>query len=135
VTGFPKAVRDIILTRAQNHCEVCGVNAPNQLHHRRARGMGSTIRPETNRAANGLAACADCHRQIESRREFALDRGWLVRQNQTPADVPVVHHGSWALLSDDGAVFRPPVGRGRCVRCGCHEVQGHRSGCQERGVE
>lgn len=132
MTGFAKSVRAIIIARAQNHCEVCGINAPAQIHHRRARGMGSTTRPETNQAANGLAACTDCHRQIESRREFALDRGWLVRQNQVPADVPLVHHGSWALLDDEGSVFRPVVGRDRCVRCGFHvPTQGHRSGCQE----
>ena len=132
MTGFAKPVRDLIMARSENHCEICGVAVPEQIHHRRARGMGSTRRPETNQPANGLAACSRCHEFVESRREFALDRGWLVRQNQSPADVPLVYQGNWAVLTDDGAVFRPPIGRDRCERCGFHiPTQGHRSGCQE----
>lgn len=132
MTGFSKDVRDIVIERSQGTCECCGMDRAEQLHHRRARGMGSTRRPESNWPANALAMCAACHSMVESRREFAFDRGWLVRQGFMPADVPVVYQGSWAVLSDDGSVFRPPSGYGRCVRCGCHvEKQGHRHGCQE----
>ena len=59
--------------------------------------------------------------------------GWLVRQNHSPADTPLVYQGDWALLSDEGFVFRPPTGRDRCERCGFHTpTQGHRYGCQEK---
>ena len=74
------------------------------LHHRRARGMGSSKRPETNMAGNALAVCRDCHRLIESQREMALANGWLVRQNQTPADIPVLYRHRWSLLDNDGDV-------------------------------
>jgi hypothetical protein len=68
---------------------------------------------------------------VESNRIHALDRGWLVPQNLAPDGVPVVFQGDWALLTNEGGVFRPPVGGGRCVRCGFHiEIQGHRYGCQ-----
>lgn len=130
MTGFPKSVRDIITARANDFCEICGVNKPEQIHHRRPRGAGGSKAADTNQAGNGLAICTDCHAMVESRREFALDRGWLVRQGQSPADVPVVYQGSWAVLGDDGFVFRPPSGRGRCERCGFHTpTQQHRSGC------
>lgn len=131
MSGFPKAVRDLVRDRAADHCEVCGLDRPEQLHHRRARGMGSTTRPDTNTASNALFISSDCHRRIESRRSFALDRGWLVRQTQSPSDVPVLWQGSWVLLQDTGGVFYPPAGAGRCERCGCHvPSQGHRNGCQ-----
>ena len=133
MTGFSKQVRDRILERNQGMCEVCGLAAPQQIHHRRPRGAGGTKRPESNQAANGLAACQECHAMVESNRIHALDRGWLVPQNLAPDGVPVVFHGDWALLCNDGAVFRPPQGPGRCERCGFHiEIQGHRYGCQAK---
>ena len=132
MSGFPKTVRDIITTRAGGRCEICGADAPEQLHHRRARGMGSTKRPDTNTASNGLAVSNKCHTMLESRREKALDMGWLVHQNQSPADVPVFRRGHWVMLLDTGQVFIPPSGHGRCVRCGGHiGIQGHRDGCQD----
>ncbi len=131
MTGFSKQVRDRILERSQGQCEICGLAAPEQIHHRRPRGSGGSKAADTNRAANGLAICSSCHAIVESRREFALDRGWLVRQGYSPVNVPVVFHGSWALLTDDGGVFRPPAGPGRCARCGFHTpTQKHRDGCQ-----
>lgn len=102
-TGFPADVRELIHERAQGFCEVCGFDGIDHIHHRRARGMGSTRRPETNRAANGLAVSASCHTMLESCRALSLFHGWLVRQADHPADVPVLLHGSqWALLRDDG---------------------------------
>ena len=132
MSGFSKPVRDLILARSKGGCEVCFFGQVEQLHHRRARGMGSTRRPESNMAANGLAVCAADHLMIESNRELALDRGWLVRQGHDPAEVPMLRHGAdWVLLQENGGVFVPPRGPGRCERCGCHTVtQGHRSGCQ-----
>lgn len=135
MTGFSRQVRDIVTERAQDHCEACGVDAPQQYHHRRARGMGSTKNPEANLASNCLFISAHCHQFIESQRALALDRGWLIRQGQNPAQVPVLRHGSdWVLLLEDGGVFVPPRGKGRCERCGFHVVkQGHRNGCQMKG--
>lgn len=136
MTGFPKAVRDLVKERSQGSCEVCGFGRAEQLHHRRARGMGSTRRPDSNTAANCLAACSECHAMIESRRTYAYDRGWLVRQHFPPEGVPVVFQGDWALLHPDGTVFRPPAGRDRCERCGFHiPSQGHRYGCQVKEAQ
>ncbi len=133
MTGFPRNVRDLIFDRAGDYCEICGADRPEQAHHRRGRGMGSTKRLDSNTASNGLGISAACHTMVESRRNLALDRGWLVRQNHSPADVPVLRHGTdWVLLTDAGGVFVPPQGSGRCDRCGFHTpTQGHRTGCQK----
>lgn len=132
MTGFSRATKELILERAAGFCECCGVGAVEQAHHRRPRSSGGSKAADTNTAANALAVDARCHALIESQRALALDRGWLVRQGQDPADVPVLRHGSeWVLLREDGGVFVPPKGRGRCERCGFHvKTQGHRAGCQ-----
>lgn len=131
MTGFSKQVREIMQARSSGFCEICGVAAPDDAHHRRPRGAGGSKADDTNWPSNGLLACRRCHELVESRRELALDRGWLVRQGQSPSSVPVLFQGNWALLTDDGAVFRPPRGGGRCERCGFHvPSQQHRPGCQ-----
>ena len=132
MTGFPKRVRELVTKRSQDCCEICGLAKPVHAHHRRPRGAGGSKAPDTNTAANCLWVCLPCHEHAESYRAVALDRGWLVRQGQNPADVPVIYQGNWAVLDDDGFVFRPPSGRDRCVRCGFHvPTQQHRPGCQE----
>lgn len=135
--AFTRAVKQTILDRAGDHCEVCGVNKPVDIHHRIPRGAGGSKDERLGQPSNGLAICRPCHDLIESRREFALDRGWLIhrgwsmRNDVSAADVPVIWQGDWALLSDDGHVFTPPQGRDRCERCGLHTpTQGHRRGCQ-----
>jgi 5-methylcytosine-specific restriction protein A len=131
MTGFTRAARQVLIDRSGGMCEICGMAPPADAHHRRPRSAGGTRRADANLPSNGLMLCRDCHSLVESRREFALDRGWLVRQGQSPADVPLVYQGNWALLGDDGFVFRPVSGRGRCERCGFHvEKQKHREGCQ-----
>jgi hypothetical protein len=103
VTGFPKKVRDLIFTRAQDFCEICGFDRPEQAHHRRARGAGGSRRPDTNQASNGLAISGACHQMVESRRTLAYERGWLVRQGHNPTQVPVLRYGSeWVLLDNTG---------------------------------
>jgi hypothetical protein len=126
-----RSVRDIIINRSGGSCEICALAAIDQIHHRVPRGMGGTKRKDIHQPSSLLGLCAPCHSMIESRREFALDRGWLVRQGHDPAEVPVVWQGRWVQLTDEGRVFYPPTGRDRCERCGFHgPTQGHRSGCQ-----
>ena len=105
-TGFPPKVRQQIVERSSGRCEVmaqgCTFTAQ-AIHHRRPRGMGGSRRPDTNTAANGLAVCDACHRWIESERDAALTLGWLVPQNQSPKDVPVVYRGKRTLITAEGA--------------------------------
>lgn len=105
MTGFSKQVREIITERAGGCCERCGRRTWDmQAHHRRPRGAGGSRRPETNQAANGVLLDADCHRWIEANRASALSDGWLVRQSDTPATVPVFRRGVYVWLSDDGSI-------------------------------
>lgn len=102
-TGPTKAVRDLVLSRAQGVCERCGAAPATDLHHRRPRGMGGDRSAVANSPANLLACCRDSHRWIEANRAVAEARGWIVRRPQDPRDVEVtvVPHGR-VLLSDDG---------------------------------
>jgi len=103
LTGFSPLVRSLIYERSAGRCEICDEWASDaQLHHRRARGMGSTRRPDTNLPSNALLLCAACHRRVESYRSQAYDNGWLVRQSGDPATTPVLRRGVWVVLDPDG---------------------------------
>lgn len=109
--GFSAEVHAIIDERATDmhgvvRCERCGEPSSDlEHHHRRPRGMGSTRRPESNQAANGGCLCGACHRITESHRLQGFDEGWLVRQSQTPTDVPVLRRGVWVFLRDNGDII------------------------------
>jgi 5-methylcytosine-specific restriction protein A len=99
-TGFPKDVVELILTRSGGNCEIIAEGcklAADQIHHRRPRAMGGTLRPETNTASNGLACCRTCHNRTESFRNWAKGNGFIVSQHLNPATVPV-----WWRCSQDG---------------------------------
>lgn len=101
---FSPAVRDIIADRSGGLCEVCGVDAGVQFHHRRPRGMGGTKRVSSASASNGLHVCGACHRLIESYRTVAKMLGWLVPTAADPTSRSVLYRGRWARLGDDGGV-------------------------------
>jgi hypothetical protein len=101
------AVRNMLILRCGGRCEVTG--APLRAgrwsaHHRRARGMGGTDRPNTNSLANLLAVTGDgttgVHGWIESNRNTARALGWLIdrENNLEPDDVPVVLYGGRRVL-------------------------------------
>jgi HNH endonuclease len=102
VTGFPPQVRAIIRERADNYCEYCGLNRGVEIHHRRPRGMGGTVRESTNVASNGLLLCSECHRWAESKRTEALLMGVLLLQIQNPLKSAVKYRGRYIYLDDLG---------------------------------
>lgn len=104
-TGFPPDVRAIILGRAGGRCERCGEPLSDvEVHHRRPRGAGGTRRPETNHACNGGALCGSCHRITESHRFQAYEEGWLVKQSQDPATIPVLRRGVFVIFDALGGI-------------------------------
>ncbi|WNM74624.1 HNH endonuclease [Mycobacterium Phage Radiance] len=108
-TGFPPEVKELIWERAHGRCERCNEYASDATaHHRRPRGLGGSRREDTNVASNGLWACGACHRWAESYRAQAFADGWLVRQTQSPIQIPVLYRGQWVLLDDDGNTYRIP---------------------------
>lgn len=92
MTGFSRATVEAAISRANNICECGGPGCtitPSQAHHRRPRGAGGSRRADTNTLANLLLVCEPCHRYIESHRRWAYGRGFLLRQTDDPALVPV----------------------------------------------
>ncbi|QKW15327.1 HNH endonuclease [Verrucosispora sp. NA02020] len=116
-TGPDKGTVATVVARDFGRCARCGGPVSGQrgvdysVHHRRARAMGGTVRPDTNEPQNLLLLCGSatspdgCHHRVESSRAEAYELGFLVRQAQDPAEVPVLHavHGR-VLLADDGTV-------------------------------
>lgn len=125
MTGFSEKVRDLVRHRAMdyNHsfavCEVMahcqGYPAAAHLHHRRPRGAGGSRRADTNQAANSLACCFDDHHWLENHRAEAYRYGWLLRQHQTPSEVPVLRRGVWVLLTDAGECIHVAAPAGGAV--------------------
>lgn len=110
-TGFPLEVRELIRQRANETCERCGeLHSDMQAHHRRPRGAGGSRKKDTNTASNGLWLCGACHRFVESYRSVAFEKGWLVRQSQSPLATPVMYRGQLSLLCNEGFVYRIPAG-------------------------
>lgn len=101
---FTDGVRDQIRKRANDRCEMCGaITAYHQVHHRRPRGMGGSKDTASGTAANGLWVHPSCHAKIESDREKAYEKGYLVYQGHDPAKVPVKIGLHWYLLDEDGS--------------------------------
>lgn len=104
--NFPDSVRELVAVRAGGVCERCYcATGDMEFHHRRPRGMGGSTDPDTNLASNALYVCAACHRDIEAQRSNSLHYGWLVRQGQKPAEVPIWMDWQWVYLKDDGTAM------------------------------
>lgn len=104
MSGFDKATRLVVITRDGGCCVACGLTVADpetgrpyaqfSIQHRRARGMGGTTDPSSSAPTNGLLACGTgvtgCHGRMESEPDWALLKGYRVRQSDDPADVPVI---------------------------------------------
>lgn len=100
---FSEETRSLIRKRANDRCEVCGARTPyHQIHHRRPRGMGGSRDPLAGSAANGLWIHPSCHAKIESNRDEAYEKGYLVHQGHDPSAVPVKVGLHWYLFTHDG---------------------------------
>ena len=113
-TGPDAKTCEALADRAGHCCEVCGVPIRGynfSRQHRRARGMGGSRRPDTNALTNLLLVCGSatspdgCHYRIESRPQWALERGYRVPQSADPAAVPVTigHYQRVLFLTVEGA--------------------------------
>jgi 5-methylcytosine-specific restriction protein A len=108
-TGPAPDVVDLVYDRAAHSCELClvavgpGRGDDHELHHRRPRRMGGSLLPDTNLPPNLLLLCPDCHSTVERERAAAYEGGWLVRQGDNPALVPVLIGAQrWVLLTVSG---------------------------------
>lgn len=104
-TGPSHAVARLVIER-DDRCLWCGrgvYNGAVQVHHRRPRGAGGTRRGDANSLANLVALHPGCHADIESHRDEARRRGFLVPLASDPLMHPVRDHvGRWWFLLPDG---------------------------------
>lgn len=113
---FTAKQRAKIFERARGWCEVCGCRLREKgwnAHHRKALGMGGTRRVVT--CADGLAVCgmgntSGCHRLMDTEREWAMERGFVISRNSDldPLHVPVFVRGEWVFFDADGGIVPAP---------------------------
>jgi len=84
------------------------------LHHRKPRGMGSSLDPIVGSASNAIPLCGHatspdgCHHWAEKYRDTAREHGYLIPRNATtpeyaPTAVRVKDmYGQWWLLTESG---------------------------------
>ena len=76
-SAFGPAARAAIMESHLGMCVGgCGQRAAH-AHHRDARGMGGTRRPEYGQPVNGLPACERLHRWIEAHPDASRALGWM----------------------------------------------------------
>lgn len=114
----------MLACRSGGRCEGCGqliaagIREPS-IHHRQARGLGGTSRPQVHDLCNLLLLCAGfsrrlagvlgCHGMTEAHENDPVARGLLVPHPADPAQVPVVlASGRRVLLAADGPFYLPP---------------------------
>lgn len=96
-TGLSRTVRRLVLERDHYRCVACGrpiEGAAYSIQHRKARGMGGTADPAINSPANLIVLCGTattgCHARAEARDIDGRRNGYWVRQQEHPADIPVL---------------------------------------------
>lgn len=103
---MPAEVYWAVLDRDNGCCRRCGA-AGAEVHHRRSRGAGGTsIWPHG--LANLALLCLECHRLVESEREYAYASGWAIRRSEQDDDeqIPLIDAANNRLfLTADGGVI------------------------------
>lgn len=91
----------VVKERSGGMCECCWIAPGQQLHHRRAKGMGGDPRWDVDLPGNLMNVCSACHHgRIHARPAWAVDNGYRVRMHvDDVTTVPV----KWqpTLLNDD----------------------------------
>ena len=65
--------------------------------------MGGTRRLNSNMASNGIHICVRCHMYVESERDWARSKGFLILQHADPEFAPIWWRcAQWSLLKADG---------------------------------
>lgn len=100
-TKSPEEVRgrEVVSSRSQGLCEICGSRVATDMAHRLPRSGGGGWE-----AYNILHTCRQCHRWNHDNPSEAFKSGQHVRRHYEPASVPVKYRGKWVLLDEGGGV-------------------------------
>lgn len=100
VSPEEKAGKKGCRARSGGVCERCGHRPATEVHHRKNRSQGGTWD-----LSNLLDLDAECHREVTSFKEIALEQGWSVRREHDPATQYVWLAGrGYCFLSDAGEI-------------------------------
>lgn len=106
----PPAVRAAVIERDGGCCQRCGIycgGIQSSLQHRKPRKAGGRkgqAAVESYDMANLILVCGTatsrggCHLACESDRNQAYDDGWLVREHEDPAVIPVLTYKGWLYV-------------------------------------
>lgn len=98
-----KRVANLVLLRAGNYCEKCGMPCDDfALHHRKLRSQGGKDEP-----CNLIAVHHKCHNlgtdSIHNQPEKSRVKGWIVPSWAEPSDYPLhLVDGSVVRLDNEG---------------------------------
>lgn len=98
------ALREAVISRCQNYCEMCGNALTNTfaLHHRKLKSRGGK-----DTLDNLIALHHKCHNlgteSVHLNIKMATERGYIVPSYATPSDYPLhLANGSIVTLSAEG---------------------------------
>lgn len=97
--------REVVKTRSEGICEICGINPASDMAHRVGAGQSGKWMP-----ANLLHACRKCHSYNHDHPQNSFKHGWHLQSYRDPLKEPVllVKNGAsnWYLLKNNGQLKR-----------------------------
>lgn len=112
--------RELVILRADNRCEKCGVNLtrniptkPDRLtdrsiHHRQPQRLGGK-----DSVWCMVALCLGCHRGIHADEESAAKEGWIT--DRFPGKVPFLGWRGWVVPTREGGLDLVDFEKGRVL--------------------
>lgn len=117
MTAIPRIVRAAVMARADGKCEICGIGARLEVHHRLARSHGGKHEVENLLALCGWGNHTGCHGKAHSD-SLRYVHGWAVRTGYDPGAVLVLYRGKLCWLLADGGLTSMERGRNGVIELG-----------------
>ena len=97
-------IKGLIRRRDEGVCWHCGTDVDTTIHHRQNRGMGGKASSVADRPSNLLTICQHFNflmeADLDAARE-AREKGWKLKQTQSPAYAHVVKFDGTVWMLDD----------------------------------
>jgi hypothetical protein len=104
--------RDLVRKRSGGTCERCSVRLAESMHHRRFRSQGGPWAPSNilHLCGDGTTGCHGVLTNTKGQRDEFEAAGWIVPSHADWRETPVLRHGEFVILLDDGGL--EPVEKG-----------------------